>query len=181
MVDLSRGEFMALCGYDRVGFDARVRRGQLPFLLLKPEEERAASDSRYRAYSAKDALYTMLADDMHDRLGLPLDTACALVIMAIDQIKPRWSAVCSTSADVLAGQDSEHLFCGGVGIRREEPRQFVESRQALFGTANEIGAALALWSPVTEVALVNITLVAAELRRRAARNKIDIADLWARW
>lgn len=173
MTELSRAEFMALTGYDRVGFDARARRGQFPFLL-----NRTGSDLPYRVYQAMDALNTMLADDMHERLGLPLDTACALAINATDRIVPRWEAVCSTSADELAGRACEHLLCGGVQIRRETSRRIVESWQPLFGSPSEIGVALAHWSPVAAVALVNITLIAADLRRRATRAKIDISDLW---
>ncbi|ODR98916.1 hypothetical protein AUC68_07015 [Methyloceanibacter methanicus] len=84
-------------------------------------------------------------------------------------IDQRWADVAATSNDLYQGGNvAEEIFFAVIELPGKKPR-------AVCDTLTEIVAA----NPnPTRITLCNVTRAAFEMRKRAARHKIDLGDFW---
>src|SRR5262245_28479032 len=91
MSDLTRDEFIELCGLTRRRFDSRARREAFPFYGARIESR----------YIPRYVLLTNLTTELSQLCNLPLPDACELAIGLMGKIRSAWDIICSTSKEVL--------------------------------------------------------------------------------
>jgi hypothetical protein len=165
MQGLSRSEFMALTGLTTTVFDARARRGQFPWGTPAP------ADRAGKWYGAHWALLTIVADALHDDLGIRLDPALRIARAIADVMSRHLPAIYQTAQDYRDGRKTDPILGGGYRTpERWSPvcgrlRDCVDPKQ--FGFADS-----------RAIALVSMTEAAALMIERAEAKGVDIAELW---
>lgn len=179
---LTRDDFRALVNYDNPKLDARARRDQLPFINADLIDGEAPAAGARKPYRAIDAYYTMIVDDLNERLGLPLDRACSLTVALSDFIVPALPRIAASAAAISRGEPAAEIYGGAVEVvrmaRAGRGGRAVETWLPLLGTADKLSAAIADHEPVAAVALVNLSRIAALLRQRAEKHRIDLGELF---
>jgi hypothetical protein len=156
---------MALTGLTTTVFDARARRGQFPW---------GAFQSRDRAekwYGAHWALLNIVADALHDYLGIRLDPALEIARAISDVMGRQLPAIYQTAQDSRGGRKTEHIMGGGYRLN-----------DLWFPVCGNLQDCLDRRRlGVTEsraIALVSMTEAAALMLSRAEQKGIDISELW---
>ncbi len=200
MTDISRKEFIQLTAYTPERFDAKARRHQFPFMLpemVRPVDGKLpGKNSRYRSYRAIDALITIISDHFHFLHGTPLSEACGLVVDLYGPIRDAWPSICESSTryynlmkheTIESEQDLDQVLCGGYRYycgNYLDPMQRKEQSGPLHplnwtpmvGTFQQVANQYANSLINTHaVALVSVTLAAAQMRHRQVIHGIDLS------
>ncbi|MEI9403384.1 hypothetical protein [Mesorhizobium argentiipisi] len=166
---LNRESFCALVGMEVNTFKSLRQRGQVPAVWGDDPEREAA-----RGFTDTATFLMMLADELYENLAISRERSAEIAARAFMVFTDRWQEVCDGSAALVDGKKpSAEILYGVVDMAGAEPI-------CVCGAFAQIAAEFVAPS---NVVTVNITRLAAKLRRRASDLGIDIEDFWhpERW
>jgi len=181
MVEFGRRDWLLLVHHDRAVFDSRARRDQYPFLnsdMVDVRQSAAGEESRYKMYSATEALYTIIADELNAQVNTPLHQACSIAAQLSDFVVPHLPEIVASAAAFHRGQETEELFCGFIKCHRSDGGRAIEFTRPVYGTMAAMADLPRHWPTIIAWGFINLTRAAALLKKRADEHHIDLGDFW---
>jgi hypothetical protein len=165
---LSRTELLSLTGDSVDRFDTRVRSGRLP----APQPN--VTGRKRGKYTRLEALVMMICNHLIDDKSVAQERAVQIASYAYT-ISGRMSDIADTSADLESGLTPTFEIFFALVMQGNDDQSWPAATVAVCGTFAEIARDFA--NPIS-IDLVNVSRIAAVMRMRATRSKIDLEEFW---